>query len=187
MREFIFDCVETQRFKLRILEAEAYQEFLSFATKQEILYYIGIPENEVECEQIKAKYGFRTYNKSYLMFLIIDKETEKILGYCGYHTWYLEHDRAEIGYGLFSDEWKGKGVMTEVLNTVLHYGFTEMNLRRIEAFISPDNIASLSTVKKFGFIREGQLRSHYVKGGNMEDSVVYSLLVNEYNNMNLDK
>jgi len=187
MREFIFDCVETTRFELRILEGETYQEFLKIATDEEMLYYIGIPSNEVAEEKKKAQYGFRTYNKSYLMFLIIDRETSEILGYCGYHTWYLEHNRAEIGYGLYSDNWKGKGVMTEVLSTVLNYGFTEMNLRRVEAFISPDNVASLSTVKKFGFIREGQLRSHYVKGDNIEDSVVYSLLVNEYNSMNLNK
>ncbi|KUF43396.1 GNAT family N-acetyltransferase [Myroides marinus] len=189
MREFIFDCVDTTRFELRILEGETYQEFLKIATDEEMLYYIGIPSNEVAEEKKKAQYGFRTYNKSYLMFLIIDRETSDILGYCGYHTWYLEHDRAEIGYGLYSDNWKGKGVMTEVLNTVLHYGFTEMNLRRVEAFISPDNVASLSTVKKFGFIKEGQLRSHYVKEDNIEDSVVYSLLVNEYkyNSMNSNK
>lgn len=176
MREYKFDYIETSRFKLRILEAEAYQNFLRLATAEELLHYIGIPKEEVEQEKTKAIYGFRTYNKSYLMFLIIDKITENILGYCGYHTWYLEHDRAEIGYGLYSDSSKGKGVMSEVLNAVLHYGFEIMQLRRVEAFISPDNIASLNTVKKFGFTREGQLRSHYVKGGQIEDSVVFGLL-----------
>lgn len=184
MREFIFDSVDTTRFELRILDGEAYQEFLKIATDEEILYYIGIPSNEVAEEKAKARYGFCTYNKSYKMFLIIDREKSDVLGYCGYHTWYLEHNRAEVGYGLYSDNWKGKGVMTEVLNKVLDYGFNVMDLRRVEAFISPDNIASLNTVQKFGFIKEGQLRSHYVKDGNVEDSVVYSLLVNEYNNMN---
>ncbi|MCA4793224.1 GNAT family protein [Myroides odoratimimus] len=183
MREFIFDHIETSRFKLRILEAEAYQNFLRLATAEELLHYIGIPEEEVEQEKVKAAYGFRTYNKSYLMFLIIDKETEDILGYCGYHTWYLEHDRAEIGYGLYHDNSKGRGVMSEVLNTVLHYGFETMQLRRVEAFISPDNMASLNTVKKFGFTREGQFRSHYVKGEKIEDSVVFSLLRGEYNKL----
>lgn len=74
--------------------------------------------------------------------------------------------------------------MSEVLNTVLHYGFETMQLRRVEAFISPDNMASLNTVKKFGFTREGQLRSHYVKGEQIEDSVVFSLLRGEYNKLN---
>ncbi|MDR2221781.1 MAG: GNAT family N-acetyltransferase [Flavobacteriaceae bacterium] len=181
MREFIFDSIETMHFRLRLLEAEAYQEFLKIATDEEVLHYIGIPIDEVSKEKAKGMYGFRTYNKSYLMFLIIDKQTEKIIGYCGYHTWYVEHDRAEIGYGLYEENWKGRGVMSEVLHAVLTYGFSVMNLRRVEAFISPENIASLHTVQKFGFTREGQMRNHYVKEGQVEDSVIYSLLKEENN------
>lgn len=180
MRDFIFDSIDTMRFRLRILEAEAYQQFLTIATDEELLYYIGIPSEEVEKEKAKAKFGFRTYNKSYYMFVIIDKQTDQVIGYCGYHTWYLEHNRAEIGYGLYGDEYKGKGVMTEVLNKVLDYGFNVLNLIRVEAFISPDNIASLSTVKKFRFTKEGHLRDQYISNGVLEDSVVYSLLKSEY-------
>ncbi|MCC9043509.1 GNAT family N-acetyltransferase [Myroides sp. M-43] len=180
MREFIFDCIDTARFKLRILEAEPYQEFLKLATDQEMEYYIGIPRDEVVEEKRKRLYGFRTYNKSYLMFLILDRVSDKVIGYCGFHTWYLEHNRAEIGYGLYTDKWKEKGVMTEVLKTVLDYGFSTMNLTRVEAFVSPDNIASLRTVAKMGFVKEGQLRGHYVDNGQVEDSVVFGLLANEF-------
>ncbi|WP_121966141.1 GNAT family N-acetyltransferase [Myroides sp. N17-2] len=188
MREFIFDSVDTTRFKLRILEAEPYQEFLKLATDEEMLYYIGIPSEEVAEEKTKKLYGFRTYNKSYLMFLIMDTTSDKVIGHCGFHTWYLEHNRAEIGYALYSEEWKEKGVMSEVLNTVLDYGFNTMGLTRVEAFVSPDNIASLKTAEKLGFVKEGQLRGHYVNNGMVEDSVVFGLLASEFNPENvLDK
>lgn len=57
------------------------------------------------------------------------------IGWCGYHTWYIDHRRAEIGYAIRSDEYKAQGIMTEVMNAVLRYGFEVMNLHRIEAFI----------------------------------------------------
>lgn len=180
MSEFKFDYIETTRFKLRILEAESYQEFLKFATDEELLYYIGIPKEKAVDERIKGKYGFRTYNKSYHMFVIIDRELDQVIGHCGYHTWYLEHNRAEIGYALYRDSWKGKGVMTEVLQSVLDYGFNIMGLNRVEAFIGPNNIASFKTVEKMNFIREGQLRNHYINNEVVEDSVVFGLLSSEY-------
>lgn len=181
MREFIFDSVDTTRFRLRVLEAEPYQEFLKLATDEEMLYYIGIPSAEVAEEKAKAKYGLRTYNKSYLMFLIVDISSDKVIGHCGFHTWYLDHARAEIGYALYADEWKGRGVMSEVLNTVLDYGFNTMGLTRVEAFVGPDNIASLKTAEKMGFVKEGQLRDHYIHNGAVEDSVVFGLLASEFN------
>ncbi|HEY2728055.1 MAG TPA: GNAT family protein [Parafilimonas sp.] len=51
-----------------------------------------------------------------------------------------------------------------------------MNLRRIEALIELNNIASLKLSKKIGFIQDGYLREHYKHNGVMEDSLMFSLL-----------
>ena len=106
---------------------------------------------------------------------LIDKETRNVIGNCGFHNWLPEHERAEIGYFLRED-CRGKGFMLEALNTILEFGFHQMKLNRIEAFISPDNHPSIYLVERLGFIREGQLRAHYKFGGRIHDSVVYSLL-----------
>ncbi|MEC4114146.1 GNAT family protein [Myroides pelagicus] len=180
MNNFTFNYIETSRFKLRILEAEAYQAFLKSATDQEIAYYIGIPYHQITYERTKGAIGFRTFNKSYKMFIIVDKATDHVIGHCGFHTWYVDHHRAEIGYALYQEQWKGRGVMTEVLRAVLTYGFDRMKLIRVEAFISPENIASLNTVKKFGFTQEGLLRNQYINNGEIEDSILHRLLVEEF-------
>lgn len=180
MREFTFKYIETTRFKLRIFEALSYQGFLKEATDEEIMYYTGIPAELIAAEKNKAKFGFRTHNKSYVMFVIVDKQTGEAIGDCGYHTWYLEHNRAEIGYRLFDDAHKKQGVMTEVLAKVLEFGFTLLKLKRVEALVSPFNEASLRTVQRFSFIAEGRLKSHYMKGGKIEDSIIFGLQSIDY-------
>ncbi len=173
-----FEVIETNRLYLRKLTDEMYEDILLNCSDEEIVLYLN--PSDLEKEKLKAKKGFSTFNKSMLNFQLIDKKTNEIIGWCGFHTWYEDHHRAEIGYELLSDNNKSKGIMSEALEAVISYGFNTMQLHRIEAFIGPDNIPSLKLVEKFGFTKEGHLRNHYLKNGIYEDSVVFSLLKNEY-------
>ena len=175
-----FEQRHTPHYTLLLLTAEKYEAFLKTASDEAIMSLMGLPQEKVAAERNKAVFGFRTHNKSFHVFVIVDPQTAQPIGYCGFHTWYLEHGRAEIGYGLYSDAYKGKGVMSEIMTHVIAYGFNELNLQRIEAFISPDNQPSLKLVEKFNFRREGQLRHHYFKNDMYEDSVVFALLHTEY-------
>ena len=102
------------------------------------------------------------------------------MGWCGYHTWYIQHDRAELGYELYHESDRGKGYMSELMPYVIEYGFKDMNLNRIEAMVGPTNIPSLKLLEASGFVKEGQMRSHYLRDGEYQDSLVFSLLRNEY-------
>jgi RimJ/RimL family protein N-acetyltransferase len=55
-----------------------------------------------------------------------------------------------------------------------------MKLHRVEAFIGPNNQPSLKLVENAGFKKEGNLREHYLKDGEWQDSGVFSLLKREY-------
>lgn len=136
-------------------------------------------EEQLEFERTRYLNGLRTYNKSYLYFHLIEKESGKIIGWCGYHTWYLDHDRAEIGYGLRTDTVKRKGYMSEAITAVLDYGFSQMNLHRIEAMASPSNDASIRVLEGNGFVREGLLKQHYFINDVYEDSAIYALIRKE--------
>jgi len=70
--------------------------------------------------------------------------------------------------------------MTEVLSTIIPYGFNQMNLHRIEAMTATYNMASIKTLLKFGFVQEGVLREHYLVDGVMEDSLMFSLLKRKF-------
>lgn len=176
-----FEYLYTSRLKLRKVTPEVYRYvFNNYSLEQLKLFWGAKDDDEIEKLRSRMDKGLTTFNKSFLYFYLIDKTNEKVLGVCGYHTWYVEHNRAEIFYMLINDEDKRKGLMSEAIPAIFDYGFNKMNLHRIEALIGPNNLASLSLVKKYSFIQEGHLREHYCKEGKMEDSLVFSLLRHEY-------
>ena len=105
------------------------------------------------------------------------------VGRGGFHNWYQVHNRAELGYLLNKEEHKRKGYMSEAVGAMLDYGFNFMGLNRVEAFIGPTNAASLGVVRKYGFKQEGHLKQHYVVNGEPQDSLVFSLLKEDYKSL----
>lgn len=173
--------LKTQRLILRKLSPEIYDHIFSQLSDQELLVYLGLKSmTELEVEKNKYEQGLWTHNKKFINFQLLRHESKKVIGWCGFHTWYLEHKRAEIGYGLFDEDAKRKGLMTEALYPIVEYGFKKMNLNRIEAFIGPENKASIKLVHNLNFVKEGQLREHYAHDGRIEDSIVFSLLKREF-------
>ena len=114
------------------------------------------------------------------MFLLADKKSEQIIGRCGLHNWNEEHRRAEIGYVMNDEEFKRKGLMSEAVAAILEFGFTQLNLNRIDAMVGAGNTASLRIIEKSGFVKEGVLRQHVLLAGKFEDSILYSKLLSEH-------
>ena len=181
IRKIPFETIETERLILRKLTGEMWEDILLNGSEEEILLYLGTRSDAIESEKEKARKGFGSFNKSLLIFHLMDKNTGELLGWCGYHTWYRPHDRAEIGYGMYDDAHKSKGYMTEALRAVLKYGFEQMNLHRVEAFIADYNIPSKRLLERCGFRREGVAREHYFDNNQYEDSAFYGLLKHEFN------
>lgn len=173
--------LETKRLLLKELTPELYDYMFANWDDAAIMQYLGSPTTK-DYELEKAKYikGLTSYFLSFKNFLIVEKATGIVMGKIGFHTWKAVHSRAEIGYGLYNEEHKGKGYMTEAMLQILRYGFEHMELNRVEAFASPLNVPSIRLIEKYGFTKEGLLRQHYGKNGVMEDSAVYGLLKPEF-------
>lgn len=177
-----FEVLKTERLLLRKLVPEVYDHIYKRYSDPELKLFLGLDTNDaLQTEKNKYAQGLYTYNRRFVNFQLLDKATEKIIGGCGFHTWYIEHHRAEIGYALNDDADKQKGLMTEAMKAVIYYGFIHMNLHRIEALIGPANAASIKLVTNAGFKKEGHLREHYFKNNVMQDSLIFSLLKSEYN------
>ena len=173
--------IKTPRLILKELNPEVLQTLFTSYPDKEIMLQLGLnTTEELKTERNKFEQGLTTFKFSFKNFLIIEKKTGRAIGRCGFHTWYILHSRAEIGYAITNDTMKNKGFMTEAIKAVIKYGFEEMKLNRIEAFIGKENVPSLRMVKGLGFIEEGTLRSHYFKNNEMQDSICFSLLRDEY-------
>lgn len=173
--------LETERLYLRELTPEVYNYIFTELNSAKIAEYLGLTTSkEVELELEKYSQGMVTYFSTFRSFHLLDKQTGRVLGKCGFHTWIPTHRRAEVGYELYDDADKKQGYMTEALGAILAYGFEQMDLHRIEAYIADYNIPSARLLNRYGFTQEGIVRGHYVVDGINEDSVLLSLLQPEY-------
>ena len=89
------------------------------------------------------------------------------------------HRRAEVGYALGRAHW-GNGYIREALNALLAYAFEELGMHRIEADVDPRNAASIRTLERLGFVREGYLRERWHVGGEIQDALFYGLLRSDW-------
>ena len=172
----------TERLVIQLITPGHYDYLFNHCSKEEVMQYIGW-EDERDYETDYKKYtngGFVTWRSSYLFFLLRDKISDRLLGRVAYHNYQVMHKRSEIGYNMNREEDKNKGYMKEAMKPILQYGFEQMGLNRVEAFIGPDNLPSRKLVEGYGFVIEGQLRQHFCYDGVMQDSIVYSLLASEY-------
>ncbi|HEX8517173.1 MAG TPA: GNAT family protein [Bacteroidia bacterium] len=173
--------LETYRLKLTGLSPVDITYIFKNHSKAEIKTILGHrSEEDYLKEESKCRTGYACYNRSFKLFLITDKASGSIIGRCGIHNWNTEHRRAEIGYHMQDEDYKRKGLMTEAMGTVIEYGFNTLDLHRIEALVGSGNIPSLRLMGKYKFTREGVLRQHYYINEQYHDSVLFSLLRNEY-------
>lgn len=113
---------------------------------------------------------------------IRDKETKKIIGNISVYEDSAREgvNSMEIGYALSEDYW-GKGLMTEACRAVIDYSFKEFDLTLIAIRTSSINKRSQSVIDKCGFTYEGTLRrAYHIYDGTDRDSRIYSLLREEW-------
>jgi len=85
---------------------------------------------------------------------------------------------AELGYTV-APAARGRGVATEALRQVTAWAFAELGLIRLELLISVKNSASKRVAERCGYVREGVLRSLYLKPGQREATEIWSRLATD--------
>ena len=83
-------------------------------------------------------------------WVICFQNVSDLIGTIGYWNFNLAAETAEIGYELLR-EFRGRGIMNEVLPEIIRFGFEEMKLKWITALTTKQNIRSVKILEKFGF------------------------------------
>ncbi len=100
----------------------------------------------------------------------------KVIGSIGvFRQENIHRHTAELGYYI-SEEYWGKGIMTEAVKQICEYVFSNSDIIRIYAEPFAYNIASCRVLEKAGFQYEGTLRNNAVKNGKVIDMKMYSIL-----------
>ncbi len=112
--------------------------------------------------------------------LAVERSADGVfLGWCSLSRWNREYRSAALGY-CYDDAVWGDGVATEAARALLEWGFTHLDLHRVQSEVDTRNPASARVLEKLGFQREGTLREDCVVDGEVSDSWVYGLLRREW-------
>ncbi|MDR6967646.1 ribosomal-protein-alanine N-acetyltransferase [Flavobacterium arsenatis] len=168
--------ITTPRLLLKSITPQIINTLFKENTEAEIKEFFNADESGYNHLKNMHEGGMETHRLSLFYFLIYNKETNKIIGDCGFHTWNKSHRRAELFYNLKHDRDKRKGIMSEAVTKVLDFGFTTLELHRVEALTATWNIASIKLLERFKFTKEGTMREDYVVEGKNENSECFSLL-----------
>ncbi len=82
---------------------------------------------------------------------------------------------AEIGYWIGEPFW-GQGIATQAIAQMTRYGFQELHLERIFAAVFDYNKASMRTLEKNGYHKEGVFKQAVIKNGQIHDEHRYAKL-----------
>ncbi|MEI4620479.1 GNAT family N-acetyltransferase [Bacillus cereus] len=81
---------------------------------------------------------------------IIEKTSQKLIGYCGLGPSDFEPTSTELYYALSRDTW-GKGFATEATSALLQYAFSTIEIETIMASVFPENKKSIHVLNRLGF------------------------------------
>ena len=115
-------------------------------------------------------------------FGIYDPSTNKLIGHISlYSIKRLPYESGFIGYSI-DKNFIGRGIATDAVQRVLQFAFQTLNLHRVEAYVSPQNNASVRVLEKSGFTQEGLLRELLFINGVWVDHYMYAILQKDFLN-----
>lgn len=110
---------------------------------------------------------------------VVEREAGQVIGFGRIALDPHQQRAAAFGFALRPDAW-GVGYGLETVRLLLGLGFEEIGLHRVWGARSPLNEASAKTMAAAGMVEEGTIRGHIEKSGRWRDSVVHSILDEEW-------
>jgi [ribosomal protein S5]-alanine N-acetyltransferase len=175
-----FPIIETNRLFLRKATKLDAKHMFTYLSDKDVVKHMGLePFQTLNDVYDEISWYQSIYDEgSGIRWGITLKDSDKVIGSCGFLNMKFKHHRAEVGFELSKDYW-GKGIASEALEAIVRYGYLHYQLERIEALIELKNIPSQILVERLGFIREGLLRHYEFTCGKFDDLYIYSILKDE--------
>ena len=175
--------LQTKRLNIRELQASDLNDIhtLHSLPETDAFNTLGIPENIYTTEQILSGWLYekeKEQRNSYVLGLELSNNNQ-FIGLIAINLARPKYRKAEVWFKIHKDYWNN-GYTTEALKMILKFGFTQLNLHRIEAGCAVGNIASAKVIEKAGMVREGMCRKDLPIRGEWMDSYSYAILEDDF-------
>lgn len=176
--------LENERVRLSPLSINDFQSFLHFAVNEPTLWKYSLiaanGENNMKAYIEQALQN--RANKTDYPFIVYDKKKKAVAGSTRFYDIQLNQKTVQLGYTWYGASFQGTGLNKHCKFVLLQFAFEKMGMERVELRADAENERSIHAMKSIGCTVEGILRSNLIKSdGNRRDSIVLSILRNEWN------
>ncbi|MCC6370507.1 MAG: GNAT family N-acetyltransferase [Bacteroidia bacterium] len=172
-----FPILKTGRLTLRDIRPEDAEQIFLMRSSGRVNQFIARPamSNVEDSLKLAEKTRLAYSNKQGIGWAGILRDSQIIIGTCGYNQIDFANLRAEIGGELAVDYW-GKNVAIEAVSAIIKFGLDTMNLHSIEAKVSPQNRGAIFLLEQIGFKKEAHFCDRIYFNKQFADMAVYTLI-----------
>ena len=168
------------RITLRALVRDDLALYRSWLDDPRVTEYLEMgarPTRDADCE---ALWRLANEAEDAVVFAIAERKGGKAVGTCGLYLIQWVARRAQFNILIGEPSAWDKGYGTEAAQLILDYAFDVLNLNSVQLGVNADNARAVRSYEKIGFVREGVRRQFVYRNGRYYDSVMMSVLRDEY-------
>ncbi|MBT8263313.1 MAG: GNAT family N-acetyltransferase [Bacteroidia bacterium] len=174
--------LEDERVLLRPLEGDDFTHLKDFSINEPDLWTYSLTPAAGE-ENLKAYIDHALQQKekgnSY-PFIVWDKQIGAYAGSTRFYDIQPQHYSMQMGYTWYGRDFQGTGLNKHCKFLLLSFAFETLEAERVEFRADARNDRSIAAMKSIGCTPEGILRSNCVSPDGRRDSIVLSILKNEW-------
>ncbi len=163
-------------FLRRIAVDSDYLDFFDYINKPEVAAYLSADDLPKSSDTARVELGYWNQlfdRKSCIYWAIATRDSNKLIGTCGFNYWNKGRKRTEISYDLNHSYW-GKGITTKAVQAIVDFALKNMNVQRVQATVAIDNMPSIKVLEKNGFKREGVMEKYGFLKDEARDFYMYA-------------
>lgn len=143
--------------------------------------YTSTPTTPEQKEHYFAKvFRDRDEGRAY-PFVLVDQQSNRVIGTTRLTDLRPEHRNAELGYTWLAPACYGGAANVDSKLLMLGFAFEQLGLIRVQLNVDSRNLRSQASIRALGASYEGTLRSHQImKDGYLRDTMVFSILQREW-------
>lgn len=176
-----FPIITTPRLVLRAHTEEDQDEYLRLFSDKEALRYYGRMKAIGSLADARAEIiGLQNQflSSQVTKWAVMIQENSQYIGCVGIKDYMNRHRRGTLSCIIAPEHW-GQGYAQEALGSVIHYGFTELSLNRIQAFVDPKNHRAVNMFTRLGFNLEATLNEYEIECDNYINISIFGLINRE--------
>ena len=174
--------LENDNVLLRPLKEEDFDHLSSFSIQEPSLWdYSLIPADGIENLRVYINKALEDKRlKTSYPFIVFDKRTNKYAGSTRFYDIQKEHNTCQLGFTWYGKDFQGTGLNKNCKYLLLEFAFEIMGVDRVEFRADNNNIRSIAAMKSIGCVEEGILRSNCASPDGRRDSIILSILKDEW-------